>query len=100
MRSLIAAAVAAVAAFTAAAPLPALACHRFHVWNYPWPQRCTVSSQTIHAIRVIPDPPDPSAPPKPPPRAAVTPPPLPSDNELRAQAIEKLKEQLRKEATK
>jgi len=30
----------------------------------------------------------------------VTPPPLPSDDELRAQAIEKLKEQLRKEATK
>ena len=96
---MLAAAVAAVAAFTAAAPLPALACHRFHVWNYPWPQRCTVSSQMIHAIRVIPDPPDPSAPPKPPPRAAVAPPPLPSD-ELRAQAIEKLKEQLRKEATK
>ena len=26
----------------------------------PWPQRCTVSSQTIHAIRVIPDPPPPA----------------------------------------
>lgn len=21
---------------------PALACHRFHVWRFPWPQRCGV----------------------------------------------------------
>jgi hypothetical protein len=22
---------------------PALACHRYHVWHYPWPQRCPVA---------------------------------------------------------
>jgi hypothetical protein len=22
---------------------PALACHRFRVWHYPWPQRCPVA---------------------------------------------------------
>jgi hypothetical protein len=83
VRSMVA---AAVAAFTAAAPLPAIACHRFQVWNYPWPQRCAVASQIIRPVRVIPEPPDPPALPKPTPRAVVTPPPV--------------KRQMRKETTK
>ncbi|MBV9288508.1 MAG: hypothetical protein JO288_11920 [Hyphomicrobiales bacterium] len=27
----------------AATTTPALACHRFRVWHYPWPQRCRVA---------------------------------------------------------
>ena len=30
---------------------PAVACHRFHIWKYPWPQRCSVAGQ-VHA-RVV-----------------------------------------------
>jgi hypothetical protein len=28
---------------------PALACHRFHVWRYPYPQRCQVAHVVYHA---------------------------------------------------
>lgn len=40
----------------ALAAWPADACHRFHVWNYPWPQRCGLVAQR--------DPPKPSPPPE------------------------------------
>ena len=36
-----------VAALVAATTTPALACHHFRVWRYPWPQRCVVR----HAYR-------------------------------------------------
>ncbi len=36
-----AAKLAAVLALVVSAQ-PALACHRFHVWNYPTPQRCGI----------------------------------------------------------
>ena len=35
------------AALIAAIPTPALACHHYRVWRYPWPQRCVVG----HAYR-------------------------------------------------
>lgn len=28
---------------------PALACHRFSVWKYPWPQRCSVVHPQVAA---------------------------------------------------
>ena len=27
---------------------PALACHRYAVWRYPWPQRCDVATHAVH----------------------------------------------------
>jgi hypothetical protein len=30
---------------------PAMACHRFHVWNYPGPQRCAVTDHADASIR-------------------------------------------------
>jgi hypothetical protein len=34
-----------IAALLIAAADPALACHRFSVWHFPWPQRCSVVAE-------------------------------------------------------
>jgi hypothetical protein len=31
----------------------AMACHRFHRWNYPWPQRCRVDSDRVHHAQTL-----------------------------------------------
>ena len=36
---------------------PAAACHRFHVWRYPWPQRCDAPrSIRVALVRIAPRP--------------------------------------------
>ena len=36
---------------------PAVACHRFHVWRYPWPQRCDAPrSIRVALVRIAPRP--------------------------------------------
>ena len=32
---------------------PAEACHRFHRWNYPWPQRCKVSPLSAYHAQTL-----------------------------------------------
>ena len=34
---------------------PALACHRFHVWRYPTPQRCAFTALARHAPSPAPE---------------------------------------------
>lgn len=34
---------------------PAQACHRFHVWNYPFPQRCEVADHSWFVELVLPE---------------------------------------------
>ena len=71
---------------------PALACHRFHVWRYPWPQRCWVAPRAAilsHVAFVR----RPSAPPHEPPSQPVL--TAPSDDELRSFGIEELKRKLK-----
>jgi hypothetical protein len=43
---------AALIALSAAEP--ALACHRFSVWHFPWPQRCS-TSKPVEAKATAPD---------------------------------------------
>jgi hypothetical protein len=33
---------------------PAAACHRFHVWRYPWPQRCDAPRLRVATVRIAP----------------------------------------------
>ena len=36
---------------------PAAACHRFHVWRYPWPQRCDAPRPIrVAMVRIAPRP--------------------------------------------
>jgi hypothetical protein len=36
---------------------PAAACHRFHVWRYPWPQRCDAPRPIgVALVRIAPSP--------------------------------------------
>jgi hypothetical protein len=76
---------ALVLVFTLATNSPALACHRYSTWWYPWPQSC----RSTPARLVEP------APPAPPARAVVT-----DEESARAQAIEALKVKLETEAAK
>jgi hypothetical protein len=32
---------------------PAMACHRFHRWYYPWPQRCRVDSNNAYHAQTL-----------------------------------------------
>jgi hypothetical protein len=53
--------------FMLSAGSPALACHRYHSWWYPWPQSCRVTSVApVHRhtwfVEVAPEPPTPPAP--------------------------------------
>jgi hypothetical protein len=62
---------------------PAQACHRFHVWHYPVPQRCDVAgpSDSAHIWFV---------------EITKTPPlPATTEEDMRAAAVEKLKQQLK-----
>ena len=67
---------------------PALACHRYHSWSYPWPQSCKVSSartpvhQRTWFVEIAPERP---APPAPAPQV---------EDPAKAQAIETLKQEL------
>ena len=44
-----------VFALTLVCSQPALACHRFHVWNYPTPQRCGFTALARHAPSPAPE---------------------------------------------
>lgn len=48
-------AIAGVATFVVASPALG-ACHKFSVWNYPWPQRCA-PARPVMSARLIVDPP-------------------------------------------
>jgi len=73
-------------ALFAAAPPPAYACHRFSRWYYPWPQRCSFSTAEMpRLIRVSMREIEPATP-TPPAREIA-----PTDGDLRAAAIERLK---------
>jgi hypothetical protein len=68
---------------------PALACHRYHSWSYPWPQSCRVSSPApvhhhTYFVEIAPEP-------------VVTPPtPAPEvEAPVSPAAIETLNEELR-----
>ena len=69
---------------------PALACHRYSSWSYPWPQSCRTSSaapvhQRTWFVEIKPEPP---------------PAPAAEPEELtRAQALETLKQELRMRST-
>jgi len=66
-----------------AAPPPAYGCHRFSRWYYPWPQRCSFSTaETPRLIRVSMREIEPA-----PPAREIA----PTDGDLRAAAIERLK---------
>jgi hypothetical protein len=67
---------------------PALACHRYHSWSYPWPQSCKVSSarapmhQRTWFVKIAPEP-------------APLPAPAPEvDNPVSPAVIETLNEEL------
>jgi hypothetical protein len=50
MRTLVPAAVAALAIGFALIDIqPVEACHRFHVWRFPYPQRCSLAP--VHALK-------------------------------------------------
>jgi hypothetical protein len=36
---------------------PAQACHRFRVWKYPYPQRCSVAADRSWFVEIAPQPP-------------------------------------------
>ena len=62
------------------ASAPAEACHRFHVWNYPWPQRCGVLPKIVHPpnnVWYV--------------EITKMPPPSAAEMDGRAQAVERLK---------
>jgi hypothetical protein len=59
---------------------PALACHRYSSWSYPWPQSCKVSTASVQPRRTW--------------FVEIVAPPL-ADDLTRSQAIEALKQELR-----
>ena len=66
---------------------PALACHRYHSWSYPWPQSCRVTSvapvhQRTWFVKIAPEPA---------PRPAPTP---EVEDPAKIRAIETLKQEL------
>ena len=74
--------------FMLSAGSPALACHRYHSWSYPWPQSCRVGSThaPVHQRRWFVEIAPTSAPP---------PAPAPEvEDPVKAQAIETLKQEL------
>jgi hypothetical protein len=77
---------ALILVFTLATNNPALACHRYSTWWYPWPQSCKSTPARLAEA---------PAPPAPPARAIVT-----DEESERVQAIEALKVELATEAAK
>jgi hypothetical protein len=66
---------------------PALACHRYSTWSYPWPQSCKTTSARPAPLKIA------ALPPARPPAIVST-----IEDQARAQAIEQIKQALRSRA--